>query len=222
MTDFDILKYKTVVFDFDGVIFNSNDIKSQAFFESAIPYGVRLANELVDYHLRNPGLSRYDKFAYFLSLLFKGEKADKREEVMDDLLCKFSSIVKRKLLVCEVAERLDDCRVYSQTASWMVVSASDQQELREVVAERELCNLFDGGVYGSPCSKSEILLREISLGRIKLPALLLGDSKSDFLFARKAGLDFVFISRWSDDKDWHGWVAGNGLAHVPTVKDVFF
>ena len=53
----DLLKYNTLIFDCDGVILNSNNIKSKAFYDVALPYGVKAAEELYTYHIKNNGIS---------------------------------------------------------------------------------------------------------------------------------------------------------------------
>ena len=57
--------YKSFIFDCDGVILNSNKIKSNAFYEVASKYGKKEAKKLVNYHINNGGISRYKKFEYF-------------------------------------------------------------------------------------------------------------------------------------------------------------
>ena len=51
--------YKTIIFDCDGVILNSNKIKTEAFYNVTATYGIEAANELVSYHKLNGGISRY-------------------------------------------------------------------------------------------------------------------------------------------------------------------
>ena len=62
-----INSYKSIVFDCDGVILNSNSIKTQAFYDTTAFLGVDVANELKNYHLANGGVSRYYKFDYLLN-----------------------------------------------------------------------------------------------------------------------------------------------------------
>ena len=57
----DINKYDCFIFDCDGVILDSNKIKTEAFFSLALPYGKGIAKLLVDYHTQNGGISRYLK-----------------------------------------------------------------------------------------------------------------------------------------------------------------
>ena len=100
----------------------------------------------------------------------------------------------------------------------MIVSGGDQSELREIFAIRQLAALFDGGIFGSPDNKDEILARELSNQNIKLPALFLGDSKYDFQAATKANLDFVFLSSWSDVKDSEVWCQKSCITSVSDLS----
>mgnify|MGYP002280379498 CR=1 FL=1 len=53
----DLSGYNTLVFDCDGVILNSNSIKTEAFYQTALPHGEDAAQVLRDYHLCNGGIS---------------------------------------------------------------------------------------------------------------------------------------------------------------------
>jgi len=52
-------EYQALVFDCDGVVLNSNKIKTQAFYEATKQFGHESAQALVDYHVANGGISRY-------------------------------------------------------------------------------------------------------------------------------------------------------------------
>ena len=58
--------YKTFVFDCDGVLLNSNNVKTKAFWDSVIDFGEDRASQLVRYHKSRGGISRYVKFEYFI------------------------------------------------------------------------------------------------------------------------------------------------------------
>ena len=52
---------KTIIFDFDGVILESLDVKTEAFKKLYQPYGPSISNKVVENHLENEGISRYEK-----------------------------------------------------------------------------------------------------------------------------------------------------------------
>lgn len=202
----DLNKYKTIVFDCDGVILNSNEIKSHAFYEATKHYGHETASKLVDYHIRNGGISRYEKIKYFLNFILC---IDFDEEVYKDILKRFSVAVYNGLLSCEIAEGLAELKRKTEFSNWLIVSGGDQIELRRVFEERKIESFFDGGIFGSPDNKNAILFREINNKNIKTPALFIGDSKYDYEVAQEAGLDFVFLYRWTEVSDYISWTDSN-------------
>lgn len=213
---------KTLVFDCDGVILNSNQVKTDAFYNAALPYGKVLAEQLVDYHVNHGGISRYTKFEYFLKHIVPQDilAKDTFESQLKTLLTTYAQLVHQGLLECEVAPGLKELRKLTPNTNWLIVSGGDQAELNEVFLKRKLSNLFNGGIYGSPDTKDEILSREIMKGNITLPALFLGDSKYDYKAATKANLDFIFLSGWSEVTDWKKWVSANDISVLNTVSDL--
>ena len=60
--------YNQIYFDCDGVILNSNSIKSISFYDTVSKFfGEQIAVEFVEYHRSNGGISRYSKFEYLLN-----------------------------------------------------------------------------------------------------------------------------------------------------------
>ena len=204
----ELTQYQTLVFDCDGVVLNSNKIKTQAFYEATKHFGHEPAQALVDYHVKNGGISRYLKFEYFITQILQ-QSFD--ETLNQDLLERFANAVKQGLMTCEIAVGLDQLKAQTPNANWLIVSGGDQQELREVFAARDLAKYFDGGIFGSPDTKETILARELENGNITRPALFLGDSKYDYQAAKVAELDFLFLTQWTEVKDHQTWCEENNL-----------
>tara|TARA_B100001059_G_scaffold202953_1_gene211198 strand:- start:1031 stop:1693 length:663 start_codon:yes stop_codon:yes gene_type:complete len=213
--------YKTLVFDCDGVLLNSNRVKTEAFRQAALPYGVAAANALVAYHVANGGISRYAKFAYFLDHIVANSAPNVAGPNLQSLLESYAAAAKAGLMECAVADGLNDLRQATSEQNWLIVSGGDQTELREIFAARGLDHLFNSGIFGSPDSKDVILEREQANGTIADRALFLGDSTYDYRAASGAGLDFVFVSRWSEVKDWETYVQTHGLRSVSTLWELF-
>lgn len=209
--------YNTLVFDCDGVVLDSNAVKTRAFYQSTLPYGKAAAAAMLDYHVANGGVSRYRKFAYFLEHIAQIH-ATRVPTALDSLLQAYASHVRDGLLSCKVAPGLEALRQQTSHARWLIVSGGDQAELRDVFAERGIAKWFDGGIFGSPDTKDEILTRERASANIQAPALFLGDSKYDYQAASAAGLDFVFLSDWSEVADWQVWVQEHSLTQVTGVE----
>ncbi|NOU25531.1 MAG: HAD family hydrolase [Methylotenera sp.] len=212
-------KYKTIVFDCDGVVLDSNIVKTEAYFRTAKNLGAtdEQAQSLVDYHVRLGGISRYHKFEYYLSEILHQAVT---KEAVQALLNEFSRELEVGLMACEVAEGLDVLRQATPQANWMILSGGDQQEIRELFAKRKLAHFFDGGLFGSPDNKDTVLAREKAKGNLRFPALFIGDSKYDHEAAIRAGLDFVFLSDWTEVGDWESYCQLNKIQLVRSLHSL--
>ena len=211
-----ITDYITLIFDCDGVVLNSNQVKTDAFYQTSLLYGKQAAQAMVDYHVANGGVSRYEKFAHFLENIVPRQEGPD----LDSLLASYASYVKDGLLSCEVAPGLQALRESTPEARWLIVSGGDQAELRDVFAHRGLTQLFDGGIFGSPDTKDEILQRELASSNVQYPALFLGDSKYDYQAATLVNIDFLFVSGWSEVDDWENWISRESVSTVYDIRSV--
>lgn len=223
------LKYfrnpKTLIFDCDGVILNSNEVKREAFRRVALPFGQDAADKFVHFHLRNGGMSRYQKFKYFLEEVVPIHSRPASQPAgayltISDLSATFASYISNGLKTCEIAPGLDNLRKLMPRISWMVVSGSDQQELRQVLYERGVAHYFDAGIFGSPDSKDLIFKRELDSGRIVQRAFYLGDSFYDYQVAQRAGIEFIYVSGWSEDANRTAFKSANHLNSVENLLDL--
>ena len=144
------------MFDCDGVVLNSNQLKIQAYHDVAIQFGANetQAQALVAHHVKLGGISRYPKFEYFLREILQQPVT---EQAMQTLLSSFTAEVKRLLINCEVAPDLMKLREATPKAKWLIISGGDQAELAEIFQQRGMTHLFDAGIFGSPDNKDEIL-----------------------------------------------------------------
>ena len=86
--------YKVIYWDFDGVILNSMPVRDNGFEEVLKDHPHDEVKQLLSYHKKNGGLSRYHKFRYFFEVI-KGESIT--EEKVDQLAWQFSVIMKQLL-----------------------------------------------------------------------------------------------------------------------------
>lgn len=221
----DIQSYKSIVFDCDGVVLDSNVVKTEAYFRTAKNLGAtdKQAQALMDYHVKLGGISRYHKFDYYLrEILHKPATKDAIQALLDE----FGRELEVGLMTCEIAPGLIELRNATPNARWSILSGGDQQELRTLFANRSLSSdinlgsLFDGGIFGSPDNKDEVFAREKANGNLQFPALFLGDSKYDFEAASAAGLDFVFISDWTEVPDWQAYCSSNNLKVMRNISSL--
>jgi len=188
-------KYDIWLFDCDGVILDSNKVKTNAFWKTTEKYGADKADALVEYHIANGGISRHKKFEYFCKNILNLTSYD---SVHSELLEIFAKHVRQGLMECNQAPDVRRLLSKLQDKKCYIVSGGLQQELVEIFTHRELYVYFDG-IYGSPRSKSEILSEMDLTGNI----VFVGDSKYDYDTAQDFGIDFIFLYGMSEFKDWH-------------------
>ena len=191
--------YKTWIFDCDGVLLDSNHIKTEAFYEVALLYGKNAANTFVKHHKKNTGKSRFEKFQYLHKNIL-GKKYFRADMKSD--LEKFSECVSEKLETCS---ETDGMRLFldkvSKLTKCYIVSGGFQEELITICKKKNLFPFFDG-IYGSPDTKEIILKKIIGNGKIIQPVIFIGDSLYDYLVSKKFGFDFIFMYGYSEFLDW--------------------
>lgn len=214
----DIYKYKTIVFDCDGVVLDSNVVKTEAYFRTAKNLGATdaQAQALVDYHVKLGGISRYHKFDWYLREVLQQPVTDAS---VQKLLDSFSQELEVGLMQCNLAKGLFALREKTDS-NWLILSGGDQQEIRDLFANRKIAHMFNGGLFGSPDNKDLVLAREMANNNISQPALFLGDSKYDFEVATRAGLDFIFISDWTEVPDWEAYCAENKITVLNNISQL--
>jgi phosphoglycolate phosphatase-like HAD superfamily hydrolase len=208
--------YNYFIFDCDGVILNSNKIKSLAFYDTVKEFGAEFATKLYEYHLSNGGISRYEKFKYFKEKIYpNGENVD-----ISKLLANFSEIIRNQLINSEVVDGLEELRKNLSSSEWSIVSGGDQIELREVFKQINISNFFDGGIFGSPDTKYDIIQKGIDSGKYYGNVLYFGDSKLDFEVAQFFGFDFVFIYQWTEVVDWEKYCVINKIKYAKDLMSI--
>ena len=90
-------KYSFIIFDYDGVVLDSNKLKSEAFAEALKNEPPDLVLELVEFHKNNGGISRYEKFLYYFEEI---KKTIFSQEDLEFALKGFSLIVREGMLKC--------------------------------------------------------------------------------------------------------------------------
>ncbi len=211
-------KYKIFMFDCDGVLLDSNDVKVEAFYRAIKHHGEDAAKELAVYHKNNGGISRFKKFHYFFREIL-GRKDDYSKDY-DEAMEKFGEVSYAGMLnapetngVRDFIEKLPaDSKKY-------VISGTKEDELLEVFAKRGFDNLFNG-VYGSPATKEDIFSKIIKSDMDKSRIVYFGDAKKDYLVAMEFGIDFVFMSGYTGFEEWESFFEGKEATIIKDFSEI--
>ena len=179
---------KAIIFDVDGVLIESAEIKTRAFELLFADYPDEVG-KIVDYHEKNAGISRYVKFRHFYEKIL-GEELSPRKEM--ELGERFSRIVLQQVLKAPlVPGALDFLSRNKDRYHLFIASGTPEEELQDIVTRRQLSHFFQE-INGSPRQKSEII--EGILDRYsfqKKECAFVGDAESDRMAAEKAGIFFI-------------------------------
>lgn len=182
-------RFEAIVFDFDGVLVESVDVKTRAFAALYAGHAEAFMAEVAAFHLANGGLSRFAKFRHYQALLGRPPLAPAEEQALSE---RFSRLVLDAVVaapfVTGAKEALDHFR---GRLPLFVASGTPDGELAEIVGRRGMGSYFVS-VHGSPARKGEILAA-IAARHGLAPArmLMVGDAGADLEGARAAGTAFL-------------------------------
>jgi phosphoglycolate phosphatase-like HAD superfamily hydrolase len=203
------MKYQHILFDFDGVLAESNEIRFNGFRKLFKDYPQEQVERLVEYAKANGGVSRYKKIDFFFNTI-RNESISPKS--VNHWANQFSELVIEDVLEARpVRGSLEFLEKYSNQFDFAIVSGSDQIELRKVCKGRGIDSYFKI-ILGSPTEKQNniaALLSDFKWARSK--SVYIGDSNNDLDAAKKNNLDFV--GRSSGLVDW-------GKYNVKFVSDL--
>uniref|UniRef100_UPI00404B07FC HAD family hydrolase n=1 Tax=Flavobacterium sp. TaxID=239 RepID=UPI00404B07FC len=182
--------FKIILWDFDGVIINSNSVREAGFRKVLGEYPEEQVEKLIAYHNINGGLSRYVKFRYFFEKI-RNEVVS--EEIINDLAKNFSFIMKEympdnNLLIAPIINFIK--MQYSVGKFMHIVSGSDELELRWLCEKLGIDYLFKS-INGSPTDKSKLIANIIKNdSEVPFNYCLIGDSINDYEAAKNNSITF--------------------------------
>lgn len=188
----DVDRYRAFFFDFDGVVVDSVKIKGEAFGSLFAEYGSEVVEKVIDHHLKNGGLSRYDKFRYYYKE-FLGKEIT--AEIMEELDRLYSERVVEKVIAAPAIGGVMDfiTRLNSRDLPCYIVSATPEREV-QMIARRRGIDYFFKEIVGSPRGKADnlaMLLNKYSI--LSEEAVFFGDAISDYRAAEHNHVGFVGV-----------------------------
>jgi phosphoglycolate phosphatase-like HAD superfamily hydrolase len=178
---------QAIIFDFDGVILESADIKTGAFVELFADYPQHQP-AILRHHLDNLGISRYTKFEWIYRELLQRPYGEVEQAKLGQ---EFSAIVMDRILRCPaVPGALEALEALHGRLPLFVASGTPQEELAHILQQRDLAGYFTEAL-GTPRNKREIISDILArYGWRPEQVLMVGDGMSDYQAAAAVGLPF--------------------------------
>ena len=184
-------EYQAFIFDFDGVLADSVNVKTEAFAKLFKSYGPEIEAKVVAYHLENGGMTRREKFRYYYrELLNKPLTNDEMERLCNT----FSSLVVDDVVAApEIPGAEEFLKKWFKKVSCFINSAAPDDEIKLILERRGIAGSFKE-VWGSSKSKFENVKRIVNrYGFIHEKCHFFGDTVSDYKAAAAAGVPFIGI-----------------------------
>jgi len=179
---------KLIMTDFDGVILESEQAKSQAFYE-CFSYFPEYVDTFMQYHRENLAVGRYDKFEYFFNTILKQKYTEERKRWISK---RFNDIVLKLVSASpEVPGAFCFLKTYSNMVPIYVVSTTPEEELLKVLKSLNLKKYFQK-VFSTPPAKGVILADILKETGLKPEATLyIGDTNGDLEAAQETQIPFI-------------------------------
>jgi phosphoglycolate phosphatase-like HAD superfamily hydrolase len=187
---------KSIIFDFDGVIAESMDIKTEGFKHLFKDYPQDIIDKVVKLHLDHGGMSRFEKFRIIYEV-YIGKELTKSEE--ERLGKEFTEFCLKKTISSPYVKGVDKFMEDNYTKYlFFIVSGTPHDEINTIVDERGLRKYFKG-VWGTPRKKGELIkmiLEEYDLTPDDVA--FIGDAPTDYDGAMEAKV--IFIARIAEGR----------------------
>lgn len=183
------MKERNVIFwDFDGVIKESVDVKTEAYVSLFAAFGEGVADRVRRHHEHNGGMSRFEKLPLYLSWAH----ADDGPEEVSRYCDMFAGVVRQAVLNSEwVPGVYKYLETHHARQRFVLVSATPQGEIEDIARTLGIAAWFRE-IHGAPTKKGDavagVLMR---WGCRKEECLMIGDSAADLVAAERAGVEFL-------------------------------
>ena len=179
---------KVLIFDLDGVLIESAEIKDEAFafvFESI---GCKEKDRVLDIHRNNYGVHRKKQLVLIYQEIFQ---SDPSQDLIQELYDRFSSWVRKHVISCPLVPGALEILNLKKDMPCYIVSAAPQEEVIRIAMHYKIAQYFEG-IYGGPTKKKDLIELVLERGDYSSEeAVFVGDRISDWESAQNTGVNFI-------------------------------
>lgn len=179
---------KYIFFDFDGVLAESVNVKTEAFRTMYLQHGEEFAQRVVNHHVANGGVSRFEKVK-----LYNGEwlGEDVSEKRVAELADTFSRLAVEGVINAPEVEGATAFLENSSQYVKYIITGTPTSEIKLILRERNMAHFFKE-VYGSPEKKGFWVKKILSENPIDpKECVFIGDALADYEAAVKNNVHFI-------------------------------
>lgn len=172
----------------DGVLIESLDAKTAAFRQLFREYP-DFIEEIISYHMANPGVSRFVKIPYIFENIIRRSL---EPELEMSLFSELSGLVSRAMMEVSL---VDGCKEfldrYSSQVPCAVVSAAPEEDVKSILTQKGVAGHFVM-MRGYPPDKKQNIFGILEILHIdSCDAIMVGDALTDYYAARETGCRFI-------------------------------
>ena len=179
---------KAIIWDFDGVIKDSVELKGEAFKKLFEDQKIDIKNKIYEHHYINGGISRFKKLQKYLDW----SSYENNIKNLNLFAKKFSELVVKEVISANYIDGIENyLRRNHNRQKFYLVSATPEEEILKITQKLEIFDYFKT-IIGHPKTKEEgfeLILNESGIDNDDF--IVIGDSFSEYNAAKKYSLKFV-------------------------------
>lgn len=182
---------QAIFFDFDGVIVDSTQTKTEGFRALFHEYGDEIVQKVVGYHQQHGGISRVDKIEY-------AHREIITLPLSDNELCRWAekyseSVVDKVIGAAWIPGASAFLDFIKGKVSIFVISGTPEKELQYIIESRKISHYFQE-ILGSPVKKPTHIRKLLNKYHLSADqCIFIGDALTDYNAAMETGMHFIGI-----------------------------
>lgn len=185
-----MMNQNLAVFDLDGVILESVHCKTVAFRDLYQEFGTEIQNKVEEHHLRNGGISRYEKIKFYHENFLNIKLSEKEFE---KLINKFSELVLNKVINSNLVKGVEEFLQNLLKDHKIVLSTGTPTSEAIFILKQKKIDHYFSQVFGSPMSKVEHMKDLLNTKNYE-NKYFFGDAITDYEAAKIFNMKFVLRS----------------------------